>query len=99
MKNISIEQLNKIVDNINLIDIRDNYLYNIDHIPNAINIPMNLLLMNPNNYLEKDKVYYIYCSYGISSKKACKELLLKGFNVVNIDGGFNCYNLCKHIYK
>ena len=45
----------------NIIDIRDRKLYEEGHIFNAINIPMNLLLNNVSNYLNKEDVYYIYC--------------------------------------
>ncbi len=98
MKEISVEKI--IEDNgLNIIDIRDNYLYNIGHINNSINIPMNLLLMNPSNYLDKNETYYLYCSYGNNSKIACDKLTRCGYNVVNIVGGFNEYNLCKHVYR
>ena len=96
MKEISVENLDS---NIDLIDIRDRYLYNIGHIPYAINIPKNLLLMNPDNYLKKNKKYYIYCSYGLNSKKTCEILSKKGYDVINVIGGYNEYNLCKHLYR
>lgn len=97
MNNISIDELKKIIyNNINLIDIRDNYQYNLGNIPTSINIPMNFLLMNPENYLEKDSRYYIYCEYGSRSEKACKVLLNKGYNVVNVLGGYNDYKLSSY---
>ena len=52
---------------LNLIDIRSNSKYKEGHIPNSINIPGHLLLMNPNSYLKKDKTYYIYCQTGYTS--------------------------------
>lgn len=90
MKEIDIESIN---NNFNIIDIRDNYLYNLEHIPNAINIPMNFLITNPDNYINKEEVYYIYCSRGISSKKVCDYLTKLGYNVVNLSGGFERYKL------
>lgn len=88
MKEINV---NEIKNNMNLIDIRDNYMYNLEHIPNAINIPMNLLITNPNNYLNKNEDYYIYCNRGINSKRACEILTSVGYNVINIIGGFTEY--------
>ena len=88
MKEINVNEIN---NNMNLIDIRDNYMYNLEHIPNAINIPMNLLITNPNNYLNKNENYYIYCNRGINSKRACEILTSVGYNVINIIGGFTEY--------
>ncbi len=94
MYNISIDDLKKILyDDIKLIDIRDKYQYNIGNIPKSVNIPMNFLLMNPENYLEKNTKYYIYCEYGGRSEKVCKMLSNRGYNVVNVLGGYNEYKL------
>lgn len=71
----------------NIIDIRDKYSYNLDHVYNAVNIPMNDLLNNI-NLLDKNKTYYIYCTSGIRSKKTCEILRLFGYNVINVIDGF-----------
>lgn len=96
MKNINIEDIVYKLDELNIIDIRDGYLYNLGNIPNSKNIPINFLLMNPENYLNKNEEYYIYCNYGVNSKKVCNSLLEKGYNVININGGYNSYKLLKH---
>lgn len=88
MKEINIESIVNNLYNLDIIDIRDNYLFNIGNIPNSKNIPMNLLIMNPDNYLDKEKTYYIYCNRGINSKKTCEILTSVGFNVINIVGGY-----------
>lgn len=72
----------------NIIDIRDSYSYNSDHVSNAINIPYDILLNNYNNYLNKDEVYYIYCKSGYRSKKICNILGALGYKVVNVIDGF-----------
>ena len=91
MKEIEIEKIINNLNNINLIDIRDNYLYNIGKIPNSKNIPMNFLITNPYNYLNKEETYYIYCNRGINSKKTCEVLSSLGYHVVNIIGGYEEY--------
>lgn len=91
MKEIKIEDIIKKLNEINLIDIRDSNSYRIGNIPNSINIPMNYLIINPSNYLNKDDTYYIYCNCGISSKKTCEILSSEGYDVVNIIGGFQEY--------
>jgi len=91
MNNIDFKTIMNRLNNLNIIDIRDNYLYNIGHIPNAKNIPMIFLTRNPENYLNKEETYYIYCNMGINSKKTCEILSNMGYNVVNINGGYNEY--------
>lgn len=99
MKEITIDKIINNINNLNIIDIRDNYRFNINHIPNAINIPMNFLIMNPKNYLDVTKTYYIYCEMGVNSKRTCIILDELGYDVVNISGGFNEYRLYDHLTK
>ena len=91
-QNISISDLKKL-DNINLIDIRNVEKYNDNHIMNAINIPMEELLIRPNKYLTNNKKYYIYCQKGMRSKKICQILSNNGYNVVNVIGGYEAWIL------
>ena len=61
------------------------------NIPTSKNVPVNFLLTNPNLYLNMQDRYYIYCEYGSTSSSACEKLRRKGYNVVNIIGGYNEY--------
>lgn len=72
----------------NIIDIRDNYSYNIGHVYNAKNIPMEELLRNPNKYLNKKDDYYIYCKSGVRSARTCELLRIIGYNVINVIDGY-----------
>ncbi|MBP3460909.1 MAG: rhodanese-like domain-containing protein [Bacilli bacterium] len=72
----------------NIIDIRSIENYNNNHIPNAINIPFEKLITHPEQYLNKNIMYYIYCRSGITSKKACEILIKMGYRVTNISGGY-----------
>lgn len=94
--NIEASELVSKIGRINIIDIRDNYIYNLGYIPTAKNIPSNLLLMNKSQYLNKESEYCIYCSKGISSSKVCKQLSLLGYKVYNLVGGYEGY---KNYYK
>ena len=58
MNTISIYELKKITNPI-IIDIRDNYSYNISHIKSAINIPYYNLLNNYSHYLNKNNIYLL----------------------------------------
>lgn len=96
MNNITVEELNSLIPNINIVDIRDNYQFNLGHIPSAINIPMNFLMTNPENYLNNNEKYYICCEYGNRSKRTCDFLIKKGYTCINIQGGYNDYKLLIH---
>ena len=86
MKSILKIQLSLI--NKHIIDIRRRESYNNNHIPNAINIPFEELIIEPSKYLNKDVKYYLYCRSGITSLKACEILIRQGYHVTNIIGGY-----------
>ena len=90
MNSIDIFSLMKI-SNPKVIDIRDNYTYNLGTIPGAINVPYLFLVTNPDNYLNKNNRYYLLCDSGNSSLRCSLELLSKGYDVVNISGGYKEY--------
>jgi rhodanese-related sulfurtransferase len=72
----------------NIIDIRSIENYNNNHIPDAINIPFEKLIVEPGKYLNKNTMYYLYCRSGITSMKACEILIRLGYKVTNITGGY-----------
>ena len=92
LNSISVTDLRKI-GSINIIDIRSEEKYNDNHILNAYNIPYNKLINNPERYLDRDNTYYIYCQKGIKSTQVCNILHIKGFNVINIIGGYEAWVL------
>lgn len=77
-----------------LIDVRDNHEFLADHIPGAINIPVDDLRSRMNE-LRADKNIYIYCQIGLRGYLAQRILLQNGFkNVLNISGGFKLWSAC-----
>ena len=83
----------KQLNNPNLIDIRSMEKYNNKHIMNAVNIPLEQLLIRPEKYLSKYEKNYIYCQKGIQSRKLCQILINSGYNVVNVSGGYESWIL------
>ncbi len=75
----------------NIIDIRDKYQYLLGHLPNAKNIPYIYLIMTPENYLNKEQTYYVYCSHGEKSRKICSHLKELGYQVIDLIGGYETY--------
>lgn len=92
IESISVSELKKL-SNINIIDIRNMEKYNDKHMPGAINISLNQLLINPEKYLQRNLKYYIYCQRGMQSRKLVKILKNNGYNVVNIIGGYEAWVL------
>ena len=90
MNSINIEELLRL-SNVNIIDIRNNYYYNLGHINGAINIPYYNLLNNHNYYLNKYSIYYLYCDTGEQSSEIVDRLNRFGYNTVNIFGGYQEY--------
>ncbi len=93
MNKISINDLMPIINQINIIDIRSVQSYNNNHIPNARNIPLEKLITEPSQYLNKNEQYYIYCQKGLSSENICSILSKLGYSVVSIDGGYESWIL------
>lgn len=91
IKNIEIEELVTIEDKSNIIDVREPYELNSGYIEGAKNIPMGILLMDPDNYINKDQTYFIICASGSRSGRTCMMLQNKGYNVVNVSGGMYSY--------
>ena len=87
MDTISISEVFKLSNPI-IVDIRDNYSYNISHVKGAMNIPYYNLLNNYSHYLDKNKVYYLYCDEGKQSLEISRRLNSFGYNTKSISGGF-----------
>lgn len=77
----------------NIIDIRSVEKYNGNHIPGSININSNLLLSNPDKYLNRNQTYYIYCQKGMTSRTIVRLLRVKGYNVFSVAGGYEAWLL------
>ena len=54
-------------------------------------IPYQKLIYEPEKYLKKNKVYYLYCDLGIRSEQLSKMLNKKGYKTFSIEGGYKAY--------
>ena len=89
---IHVNELDPLLNEVNLIDIREPYEYKNGAIKKAKNIPMGLLLNEPTNYLDKNEKYYIMCQSGGRSSSAVAVLQRAGYDVINVKGGFGGYS-------
>lgn len=88
---VNVNDMDKLIGKVDIIDIREPYEYKTGSLMTAKNIPMGSLLEKPDQYLEKDKTYYIMCQSGIRSGKTVKVLEKQGFHVINVSGGMGSY--------
>lgn len=87
MKIIDVKEIKNIEDKKNIIDVREPYEYNEIHIEGVKNIPMNGLMIAPENHLNKDEEYIIVCQSGGRSMMVCTNLEQQGYKVINAEGG------------
>ena len=77
-----------------LIDVRTDQEYKSGTIPNAINIPLDSMRANLNQF-SKDKNIYLFCGIGQRAYMAQRILNQNGFNnVFNLSGGYTTYRNC-----
>ena len=79
--------------NINIIDIRSKYIYDLSHIDKSLNIPYDYLVLSPSKYLNKNDTYYLYCQAGYTSKSISKKLNSLGYKTISVNGGYNSYKI------
>ncbi len=75
--------------NCRIIDVREPYEYEENHIKGAINIPLTLLLEKHFLFINKAKHYFIICKNGSRSMTASKFLTELNYNVTNVVGGMD----------
>mgnify|MGYP000076585956 CR=1 FL=1 len=94
MNTISVKELQEIKENqtVNIVDVRENYEYNICRIEGAVNIPMGEITDRIDE-LERDEVLYVCCKSGKRAEAVCNLLITDyGFeNLVLINGGIEAY--------
>ncbi len=90
-KVIHVNDMDNLIGQVEIIDIREPYEYKSGTLKTAKNIPMGSLLTSPEKYLTKDKTYYIMCQSGARSGSTTRALTKQGFNVINVAGGMGSY--------
>ena len=90
MKEINVNEIDRIVDPI-VIDVREDYeLEETGTIKGAIHIPMNEV-PNRLNEITKEREIYILCMSGVRSYNVAKYLNELGYEAINLDGGIINY--------
>ncbi|AGM99524.1 rhodanese-like domain-containing protein [Streptococcus iniae] len=74
----------------NLIDVREDFEYQLGHVPGSQNIPLSRLGQDYNN-LDKDQTYHIICQSGGRSAQAVAFLEQEGYQAINVEGGTSAW--------
>lgn len=77
--------------NAQIIDLRSKYKFFLDHIPNSLNINVDDIIENPDNFLNKKDIYFLYCEYGFLSKRIAETFRKLGYQTYSIKGGYYAY--------
>ena len=90
MKEINVNEIDRIVNPI-VIDVREDYeLKETGTIKGAVHIPMNEV-PNRLNEITKEREIYILCRSGVRSYNVAKYLNELGYEAINLDGGIIDY--------
>ncbi len=79
-------------EQLHIIDIREPFELRELPFPGARNIPMNILIMFHNEFLNTTDTYYILCHHGRRSYTVTEYLQENGYTVVNVFGGIDLVN-------
>ena len=93
-KSISAKELNELLntaDKIQIVDVRENFEWDICHIENALNIPMNLIVESEDK-ISKDIITIVMCHHGARSMNVIHYLKSRGYkNLINLEGGIHAW--------
>ncbi len=88
VKEISVDSLEKCVNNVTLLDTRELAEYNVSHISGAKHVGYDKFDLKSVADIPKDKCIVVYCSVGYRSEKVTEKLIAAGYtNVSNLYGG------------
>jgi rhodanese-related sulfurtransferase len=94
MKQLRPEELKSWIDSqreIQVLDVRERWEYDIVRLKNAILRPLGFLHLNPPE-LNKDIPVVVYCHHGVRSLRGCTVMEQLGFKeVYNLAGGIELY--------
>jgi adenylyltransferase/sulfurtransferase len=93
-KSISAKEFAEMINSgqeIQIIDVREYFEWDICHIEGALNIPMNLI-DECIDEISKDVATVMMCHHGVRSMNVIHYLEVKGYNkLINLDGGIHAW--------
>ena len=96
INNLSPAEVKELIDSktdLRLIDVRENWEYEISKIEDSELMPLSNFSEHINNLNFEDKII-VYCHHGVRSYRVCSYLVNNGFkDVSNLRGGINAWAL------
>ncbi|HLQ73173.1 MAG TPA: rhodanese-like domain-containing protein [Bacillota bacterium] len=90
-KNMHINEIDELIEaNVFLLDVRESFEYASGHLKNSKHISVNQMEERLSD-IPKDETVYVYCHSGGRSQIAANILNARGYDAVNLDGGFSAY--------
>ena len=100
---ISVSELNKVMDEVIILDARELNEFNTSHIKNAIHVGYDSFNINETkkHLKKKGEIIVVYCSIGVRSEDIGEKLKSEGYlNVHNLFGGiFEWKNNGHNVYN
>lgn len=92
VESISINEVDSLIEKgIKVVDVRTEYEFNMGHMPNSINIPLDSIRDNLDKFDKNEKIY-LTCQVGLRGYLASRILIQNGYKPVNISGGYKSYS-------
>ena len=94
MKSMTTDELLELLDaneDLNIIDVREDFEVENGMIPGATNIPLGDIPARTAE-LDQSKSHIVVCKGGVRSANACEYLAQQGFDVTNLEGGMMAYD-------
>jgi rhodanese-related sulfurtransferase len=79
------------LDEIQLVDCRENYEWVAGHVDGAIHIPVNSIMAGAGGDLDKAKPIAVICRTGNRSELATMMLQARGYDASNVEGGMEAW--------
>lgn len=87
---VSVSELENIVSKgeVNIVDVRKPGEYAAEHLEDAESIPLDYINSSMQQFA-RDKSYFLHCKSGYRSVIAASILQARGYDIVNIEGGYD----------
>jgi rhodanese-related sulfurtransferase len=79
------------LDEIQLVDCREQYEWDAGRIASAIHIPVNSIMAGAGSDLDKTKPIAVICRSGNRSELATMMLQARGYDATNVEGGMEAW--------
>lgn len=87
----NVRDVHERLNDIQLVDCRENYEWEAGRIDGAIHIPVNAIMAGAGGDLDHDKPIAVICRSGNRSELATMMLQARGYDATNVEGGMEAW--------